>query len=239
MRYLASSKNLCNIAILFFEFTHNCIPLKNMSLVWESAYRIWHFSVLYSGTLAFNFSLILYNHKSYLSKLAPLSLSTELIPYFLWFTGVDARSWYDFQFNLSRALSAFCLAKVSYSCVFENLSWKLYTLSNFLFNCLISSSIFSDWMQATFIDSSNLALSFLFSDFSQSDSSLFCMTFAHRLVFLTSRLKDWVGFLMKKFVSPFLFICWFIFLISSVSSCFCLSLPFGIVLSWAFGFIGV
>ena len=93
-------------------------------------------------------------------------------------------------------------------------------------------------MQAIFIDFSNFALNFLFSDFSQLDSSISCVTFACKLVFLSSKLKNWLNFLMKRFVSPFLFICQFIFSIFSVFSCFYLFLPFEIVSSWALSFIG-
>ena len=83
-------------------------------------------------------------------------------------------------------------------------------------------------MQAAFINSSNLALSFLFSDFSQSNSSLSCVIFTCKLAFLSS-------FLIERFIYSFLTICQFIFSISSVSSSFLL---FSIALSWAFGFIG-
>ena len=142
--------------------------------------------------------------------------------------------WYNFRFSLSCISNVSCLAKISYFCVVESLSWRLYTLSNFLFNCLIFFFIFSDWMQASFISFSNLALSFLFFNFSQLDFSLFSVTFTYKLAFLSFRLKSWLGFLMKRFIGSFLPICQFIVLIFRVSGRF---LPFGIALGWAFGFI--
>ena len=149
---------------------------------------------------------MLYNHKSHLSGLVPLSLFVELTPHFLQFTSVGVRSWYDFRFSSSRALNASCLARVSCFYVVESLSWRSCALFNFLFNCLISSSIFSDWMQAVFIDSSNLALSFLFSDFRQSDSSLSCVIFACRLAFSSSRLKGWLAGFSDEKVYRFFFV---------------------------------
>ena len=152
----------------------------------------------------FSFFSILYSHKSHLSGSVLLSFSTGLTFYFLQFTNVGVKSWYNFWFHSLHILSVFCLAKVSCSCVFESLSWRSCTLSNFLFNYLMFFSISLDWIQAAFIDFSNLALSFLFFNFSQLDSFLSCVTFACRFAFLSSRLKNWVSFLMKKFVSLFL-----------------------------------
>ena len=132
-------------------------------------------------------------------------------------------------------LGGSCFVKISYFYVLESLFRKLYDLSNFFFNYIIFSSISSDWMLAAFIELSNLAWSFFIFDFNQLDFSLFYVTFACRLAFLSSRLKDWLGFLMKRFISSFLSICQFILLISNISDCF---LPFNIALSWAFDFIG-
>ena len=166
----------------FFEFTHNCMLLKNMLLVWESAYATQYFSVLYSDASTSSFFLMLYSHKSHLSESVLLSLFARSTLCFLQFTGIGVGSWYDFQFSLSRASNASCLARVSCFC-------RFYALSNFLVNLLISSSMSSDWMQAAFIDFFNFALSFLFSAFSLLNFSLSCVIFAHKLVFLSSRLK--------------------------------------------------
>ena len=196
---------------------------------------IRYFSVLYSGASAFSFFSMLYSHESHLLGSVPLSFFVRLTFCFLQFTDVGMGSWYDFQFSSSRTSNASYLTKISWFCVVKSLFWRSCALSNFLFNCLIFFFISSDWMQTVFINSSNLVLSFLFSNFSQLDSSLSFVTFTHRLAFLSSRLKGWLGFLMKKFIGSFLSICQFIFLIFGVLGCF---LSFSITLGWVFGFIG-
>ena len=225
----------------FFKFIHNYIFLKSLSLIWESAYIMQCFSVLYSDALVSSFFLILYNYESHLSRSVLLSLFTRWIFCFQLAnidTGLCCVFWFLISwFNLFHALYMFCLARISCFCISKSLSYRLYTLSNFLFNQTIFFSISSDWILAIFIEFSILAWSFFISNFSQLVFFLSCVTFTYRLAFLSSRLKGWLVFLMKEFVS---FFHPFVNLLFQFSAYLVIStfLPFGIALSWAFSFIG-
>ena len=132
--------------------------MKSILLVWKNIYAMQHFSILYNDALVFNFFLILYSYKFYLLGSVPMNLSAGSTPCFLQL--ISARLWFVFQFNLSYASSIFCLAKVNCFYILQSLSLRLYTLFNFLFNYMIFSSIFSNWILGAFIVLLNLAQSF-------------------------------------------------------------------------------